>query len=209
MKAAAFPLAVTFEIVCGIAYAQGTNDPMTNLRACSAMEGRARLDCLEDLSRKIAPPGRPAPYDNWLLSETTSPVDYSPIVSASTFSRDGSDGAAMQLLIHCRKGRTELVLAGPAVSRSAEEYAISYRINADPPVQLAAAPPSFGSGVAFRGDVVRMLQSLPEEGSIAVRLSTRTGAAQEGRFLLGGLKTVRDKLAAACRWPHAVARPGG
>jgi hypothetical protein len=209
MKTAAFPLAVTFEIVCGIAYAQGTNDPMTNLRACSAMEGRARLDCLEDLSRKIAPPGRPAPYDNWLLSETTSPVDYSPIVSASTFSRDGSDGAAMQLLIHCRKGRTELVLAGPAVSRSAEEYAVSYRINADAPVQLAAAPPSFGSGVALRGDVVRMLQSLPEEGGITVRLSTRTGAAQEGRFLLGGLKTVRDKLAAACKWPHAVARPGG
>lgn len=207
MKTAAFPLAVTFEIVCGIAYAQGTNDPMTNLRACSAMEGRARLDCLEDLSRKIAPPDRPAPNDKWLLSETTSPVDYSPIVTASTFSRGGPDGAAMQLVIHCRKGRTELVLAGPAVSRSAEEYAISYRINADPPVQLAAAPPSFGSGVAFQGDVVRLLQSLPEEGGIAVRLSARTGAAQEGNFLLGGLKSVREKLAAACKWPHAVARP--
>jgi hypothetical protein len=206
--AAAVPVAVTFKIVCGIAYAQGTNDPMTNLRACSVMEGRARLQCLEDLSRKIAPPGRPAPYDNWLLSETTSPVDYSPIVTATTFTRGGSDGAAMQLAIHCRKGRTELVLAGPAVSRSAEEYAISYRVNADPPVQLAAAPPSFGSGAAFQGDVVRLLQSLPEEGNFAVRISTRTGAAQEGRFLLGGLKTVREKLAAACKWPHAVARPG-
>ncbi|WP_454619806.1 hypothetical protein [Bradyrhizobium cenepequi] len=208
MKAAAFPLAVTFKMVCGIAYAQGTNDPMTNLRACSAMERPARLECLEDLSRKITPPGRPAPYDNWLLSETTSPVDYSPIVTATTFSRGGSDGTAMQLAIHCRKGRTELVLAGPAVSRSPEEYAISYRVNADPPVQLAAAAPSFGSGAAFRGDVVRLLQSLPEEGGIAVRLSTRTGAAQEGHFLLGGLKIVREKLAAACKWPHAVARPG-
>jgi hypothetical protein len=195
MKAAAFPLAVTFKMVCGIAYAQGTTDPMTNLRACSVMEGPARLECLENLSRKIAPPGRPAPYDNWLLSETT-------------FSRGGSDGAPMQLAIHCRKGRTELVLAGPAVSRSAEEYAISYRVNANPPVQLAAASPSFGSGAAFRGDVVRLLQSLPEEGGIAVHLSTRTGAAQEGHFLLGGLKTVREKLAAACKWPHAVARPG-
>jgi hypothetical protein len=208
MRTAAFPLAVTFKMVCGIAYAQGTNDPMTNLRACSAMEGAARLECLEDLSRKIAPPGRPAPSDNWVLSETTSPVDYSPIVTATTFARGGSDGAAMQLAIHCRKGRTELVLAGPAVSRSAEEYAISYRVNASPPVQLAAASPSFGSGVAFRGDVVRLLQVLPEEGAIAVRLSTRTGAAQEGHFLLGGLKIVREKLAAACKWPHAVARPG-
>ncbi|MCA1453355.1 hypothetical protein I6F35_09025 [Bradyrhizobium sp. BRP22] len=172
------------------------------------MEGAARLECLEALSRKIAPPGRPAPYDNWLLSETTSPVDYSPIVTATTFSRGGSDGAAMQLSIHCRKGRTELALAGPAVSRSAEEYAISYRVNANPPVQLAAALSSFGTGVAVRGDVVRLLQSLPEDGGVAVRLSTRTGAAQEGYFLLGGFKIVREKLAAACKWPHAVARPG-
>ncbi|MCA6112820.1 hypothetical protein [Bradyrhizobium cenepequi] len=208
MKTAAFPIAVTFKMVCGIAYAQGTNDPMTNLRACSVMEGPARLECLEDLSRKIAPPGRPAPYDNWRLSETTSPVDYSPIVTATTFARGGSEGAAMQLVIHCRKGRTELLLAGPAVSRSAAEYAISYRVNEDSPVQLAAASPSFGSGVAFRGDVVRLLQSLPDEGGIAVRLFTRTGAAQEGHFLLGGLKTVREKLAAACKWPRAVARPG-
>ncbi|WP_027584935.1 hypothetical protein [Bradyrhizobium sp. Ai1a-2] len=207
MRAAAFPLAVTFEIVCGCAYAQGTNDPMENLRACSMMEGRARLQCLEDLSRKITPPGRPAPYDNWLLSETTSPVDYSPIVVATTFAR-GSDGAAMQLAIHCRKGRTELVVAGPAVSRSAAEYTISYRINADPPVQVAAASPSFGSGAAFQGDVVRLLQSLPDEGGFTVRLSARTGAAQEGNFPLGGLKTVREKLAVACKWPRAVARPG-
>jgi hypothetical protein len=206
--AAAFPLAVTFKIVCGCAYAQGADDPMTNLRACSVMEGQARLECLQDLSRKIAPAGRPGPYDNWLLSETSSPVDYSPIVTATTFARGGPNGGAMQLAIHCRKGRTELVLAGPAVSRSAEEYAISYRVNADPPVQLAAAPPSFGSGAAIRGDVVRLLQSLPDEGDVAVRLSPRTGAAQEGHFLLGGLKTVREKLAAACKWPQAVARPG-
>ena len=56
----------------------------------------------------------------------------------------------MQLSIHCRAGRTELVVAGPTVSRSAEEYLISYRVNDNPPVQLPAAPPSFGTGAAFR-----------------------------------------------------------
>jgi hypothetical protein len=180
MKTAALPLAVSFKIACGIAYAQGSSDQMQNLRA---------------------------PHDNWLVSETTSPVDYSPILTATTFSRGGSDGA-MQLAINCRRGRTELVVAGPAVLRSAEEYTISYRLNADPPVQLAAVSPSFGSGVAVRGDVVRLLQSLPEEGSIAVRLTMRTGAALEGHFMLGGLKIMREKIATACRWPHAVARPG-
>ena len=66
---------------------------------------------------------------------------------------------------------------------------------------------AFGTGAALTGDVVRLLQSLPEEGDIAIRLSTRTGAAQDGSFLLGGLKMVRDKVAAACKWSHAVAKP--
>jgi len=113
----------------------------------------------------------------------------------------------MQLSIHCRAGRTELVVAGPAV-RSGEDYAISYRINDDQPVQLAAGAPSFGTGTAFAGDVVRLLQSLPEEGDFAVRLLTRAGAAHDGHFLLGGLKMVREKVAAACKWPRAVAKPG-
>jgi hypothetical protein len=52
-----------------------------------------------------------------------------------------------------------------------------------------------------------LLQSLPEVGDIAVRLSTRTGDVQDGDFLLDGLKIVREKVAAACKWPHTVAKP--
>ncbi len=208
MKTAAIPLSVAFSVAGGIAFAQGASDPMAHLRACSLMERAERLECLEKLSRSIAPPARPVPGgDNWIVSETTSPVDYAPMVAATTFYRGGSDGSSMQLSIHCRGGRTELVVAGPAVSGSSEDYAISYRINDDQPVQLAAGSPSFGTGIAFTGDVVRLLQSLPEEGDITVRLSTRTGAAQEGHFFLGGLRMVREKVAAACKWPHAVANP--
>jgi hypothetical protein len=204
----AVPLSVAFNVAGGVALAQGASDPMAHLRACSLMERAERLECLDRLSRDIAPPARPAPAgDNWIVSETTSPVDYTPIVTATAFSRGGSEGSPAQLSIHCRGGRTELVVAGPAVSGSSGDYAISYRINDDQPVRLAAGSPSFGTGVAFTGDVVRLLQSLPEEGGIAVRLSARTGATQDGYFLLGGLKTVREKVAAACKWPHAVAKP--
>jgi hypothetical protein len=162
------------------------------------------------LLRSIEPPARPAAPggDNWIVSETTSPVDYTPIVTATTTSsRGGANGASMQLSIQCRGGRTELVIAGPALSRGSADYAISYRINDGQPVQVAAGSPSSGTGAAFTGDVVRLLQSLPEEGDIAVRLSTRGGATQDGYFLLGGLKIVREKVAAACKWPHTVAKP--
>jgi len=207
MKTAAILLAVAFNVAGGIAFAQGASDPMAHLRACSVMERAARLECLENLSRNIAPPASPVSRgDNWVVSETTSPVDYTPMVVATTSSRGGSDGSSMQLSIHCRGGRTELVVAGPTI-RSGEDYAISYRINDDQPVQLAAGPPSFGTGAAFAGDVVRLLQSLPEQGDFAVRLSTRGGADRDGHFLLSGLKMVREKVAAACKWPRVVAKP--
>ena len=86
-------------------------------------------------SRRIAAAGG---GDNWMISETTSPVDYTPIVTAIAFSRGGADGSLMQLAIYCRGGRTELVVAGPAVAGNGEDYAISYRINDGQPVQLAA-----------------------------------------------------------------------
>jgi hypothetical protein len=208
MKTAAIPLSVAFEVASAVAFAQSANDPMAQLRACSLMETAERLKCLDELSHNIAPAARPAPeVDNWIVSETTSPVDYKPIVAARTASRGGSDGSSMQLSIYCRNGRTELVVTGPAVTRKGEEYAISYRINGDQAVQLAAGSPSFGTGAAFQGDVVRLLQSLPEEGDIAIHLSSRTAAALDGSFSLGGLKIVRDTIAAGCKWPHAVASP--
>ena len=204
----AIPLSVAFEVASGIALAQGAADPMAHLRACSMMEHAERLQCLDRQSRDIAAPVRAAADgDNWIISETTSPVNYAPIVTATAFARGNADGALTQRAIYCRGGRTALVVSGSAVSTGGADYTISYRVNDGQPVQLAAASPSFGTGVAFTGDIVRLLQSLPEDGHIAVRITARSGADHEGHFLLAGLKAAREKLAAACKWPHAVAGP--
>ena len=204
----AITLSLAFEIASGIAFAQGADDPVAHLRACSLMERAERLECLDRLARDIAAPDRVAGGgDNWIVSETTSPVNYTPMVTATASSHGGPDGSLMKLAIYCRGGRTELVASGPSISRGGPDYTISYRVNDDQPAQLPAGSPSFGTGAAFTGDIVRLLQSLPEDGHIAVRITTRSGAAQDGHFLLGGLKTAREKLAAACKWPHAVAGP--
>jgi len=207
MRGRAIPLSIAFGVASAVAFAQ-TNDPVAQLRACSVMEHAERLECLNRLSRDIAAPDRAArDGDNWIVSETTSPVDYDPIVVAITPSREGAESSAMQLSVSCRAGRTELVVKGPAIAGKSDDYAISYRIDGHEPVQIAAGPPSLGAGAAFKGDVVRLLQSFPEEGGITVRLSPRTGATREGSFSLNGLKTVREKLAAACKWPQAIAKP--
>jgi hypothetical protein len=201
----AISLSVALEVASRLVFAQGPADPATDLRTCALIEHEERLECLENPGRNIVPARPASAADNWIISETTSPVNYTPILTATAFSRDASGDSSMQLSIRCRAGHTELVVAGLSLSRSRQDYAVSYRINDDPPVQLAA-PPSSGTSVAFKGDVVRLLQSLPEEGELAIRLVTRTGAAQEGHFLLGGLEMVRGKLAAACKWPHAAAK---
>jgi hypothetical protein len=208
MKRATLPFAAALAIAGGIALAQGADDPMAQLRACSLIERADRLGCLDKLSHDIAPPARPAlKADGWIISQTSSPVDYAPIATATVASREIANGSTMQLSIRCRGGRTELAVAGPAISGRGEDYVVSHRVNGGQPVQIAGGVPAFGAGVAFKGDAVSLLQSLLSEGELVVHLSPRVGTAQDGIFPLAGLETVRAKIAAACKWPHAIAKP--
>ncbi|WP_076863964.1 hypothetical protein [Bradyrhizobium mercantei] len=206
MTRLAAPLLAVAAVMNGVALAQGTEDPMAQLRACSQLGRDARLECLDKLSHAAAPARREASRaDNWTISETTSPVDYSPIATATT--SDSAD-ASMKLSIRCRGGRTELSFAGAAISGWSDGYAISYRINDGQPVQVAATASALGSGVAVAGDVVRLVQSLPDKAVLAVHLSRGAGAAHDATFSLAGVDAMRARMATICKWPLAVARPG-
>ena len=206
MKRAALFAPVALAAMGGIALAQGEDDPMTQLRACSLMEGADRLECLDKLSRAITSAIPPTTKeDRWVISLTRSPVDFSPIADATISSREDAGIGAVQLSIRCRGGRTEIVVAGPAISDHGDDYAISYRVNGGQPVQIAAVP-AFGAGVAFRTDAVALIQSLPGEGDLAVQLSSRVEGSKDAVFSLVGLARVRAKIAASCKWPHAIAK---
>jgi hypothetical protein len=144
---------------------------------------------------------------NWIITETTSPVDYTSMVVATTRSRDSEESSAMELSISCRNLRTNVVVTGKTLSNRGEDYAVSYRVNNDKPIQVGARSPLSGTGAAFQGDIVHLLGSFPDEGEITIRLIPRTGAAREGLFSLTGLRAVRNKLAAACKWPQANTKP--
>jgi hypothetical protein len=207
MKRATLFASAALAVMGRIALAQGGDDPMAQLRACSLMERADRLECLDRLSRAITPATPPAPKeDRWIISQTRSPVDYSPIATATISSREVAGGGAMQLSIRCRGGRTEIAISGPAVSGRGDDYAISYRVNGDQSAQIGAAAVAFGAGVAFKADAVALIQSLPGDGEFAVHLSPHVGASQDAIFSLAGLETVRAKIAASCKWPHAIAK---
>ena len=218
MKIAATCVAFAFGLAGAGALAQDAVDAMEKLRACSLLARAERFECLEKVSRDIGPPPPPRPAasaapavapaaDNWLVSETTSPLDYTPVAVATASSSEGPDGATMQLSIQCRGGRTDLAIGGPTLTLRAGDYVVSYAVNDGQPVVVAAGTAASGTGVALRGDVVRLLASLPDRGDIAFRVTARQGATLEGRYALASLKILLDRMAVPCRWPAAVGAP--
>jgi hypothetical protein len=207
-KGLATPLPVVLAVMSGIASVRAANDPAAQPLACAMVDKAGQLQCLDRRSRDLAPPLQLAlAGDGWIVSETTSPVDYSPIATATTSSRKVADTSEMRLTIRCRGERTELVVEGPASTDRGDNYFISYRVNGGPSVQLAGAVPTFGDGVAFKGDVVALLQSLPNDGELVVRLFPLSGSGFDGIFSLDGLEALRTRIGATCKWPHTIAKP--
>jgi hypothetical protein len=147
------------------------------------------------------------PSGGWVVSQTMSAVDYSPIATATISSRHIADSPPMQLSIRCRGGRSELAVSGPGITGSGDDYFISYRVNDGPSVRFGGAAPTFGDGVAFKGDAGALMQSLPVGGELAVLVISVKGNSQQGAFSLEGMETLRAKIGATCKWPHVLARP--
>ena len=210
MKPAAACLPVMLALAGASAMAQAAGDAMDRLRACSTLSDPERVKCLDRLSREIAPESAQprtssgsagtATQASWIVSQTTSPIDYSPVVFASAMARGAADGSGMKMSIACRGGNTSVVLSGPGVSPPGDVYTVSYVVDGGLPTTVAPAAAASGTGVAIAGDVVRLLHSLPARGEIAFRIAGRQGATLEGRFSLDGLRTTRERMAIPCKW---------
>ena len=147
------------------------------------------------------------PGGGWIVSQTTSPVDYSPIATATTSSRPIAGSPPLRLSIRCRGGRSELAVSGPDITDPGDHYFISYRVNDGKSVQFGGVVPAFGDGVGFKGDAAALVRSLPAEGELAVLVMSLKGTSQQGVFSLNGLETLRAKIGATCNWPHLLAKP--
>ena len=207
MNPAAFAV-ISFAVLAGMGAADGSEDPLNQLRTCSLMRPEERLPCLDELARSVARQAQPASTANpWIISQTTSPVDYAPIASATASSREVLDGSPFQLSMRCRGGRSEFAISGPTISGRGEDYAISYSARGGPPVRIDGVKPAFGAGVALKIEPGAFFQSVRSDGELVVDIGLRGGAARRATFSLIGLDAVRAKIAPACNWPHAIANP--
>jgi hypothetical protein len=143
----------------------------------------------------------------WVVSETTSPVDYSPLVTAVIHSTSSVKDAPNTLAVRCRGSRTELLLRTEGAWRAsrASEVQVDHQINDQPFVRLQWTVSADGKTASYKDDAVELLRSLPEGARLKISVFVRQeGPGQEATFQLTGLDGVRRKIGLACKWPPAA-----
>jgi hypothetical protein len=149
----------------------------------------------------------PKPRDpNWIISETTSPVDYAPVMTAAIRLPFSVKHAPTTFAIRCRGGRTELLVRTEGTWRASRtrELQVDYQINDQPLVKLIWTASPDGKTAIYRDDAVGLLQSLPDGARLKIEVLDEPGPSHEATFQLTGLDAVREKIAVACKWPPAA-----
>ena len=191
--------------------AQPAEDTVTRIRACLRYEGTAREACFDALWRALTreaslvtvPPVRTA--DDWIVSATMSPVDYSPQITATKITRKTSGNAPSMLTLGCRSQRTEISLGttGSWKPLRGDDVQVAYRINSQQEVQERWMTSTGGNAATLRGDAGRLLGLMSDSGHLGVRVQDGSGATPPATFDLAGVDGVRKKIDTACKSPPA------
>jgi hypothetical protein len=153
-----------------------------------------------------APSGTPG--SGWIVSETTSPVDYSPLVTATILARPETKDAPTALEVRCRGRRTELGLRMEGSLRASRggEIMVAYQVNDQPMVKLRWTASAEGKTASYRQDAVVPLQSFSEGGHLKIIVFDGSARVSEATFQLAGWNAIRDKIATACMWTSTASK---
>jgi hypothetical protein len=150
---------------------------------------------------------RPAAETDWILSETTSPVDYSPLVTAVVSSISNVKDGPNTLTIRCRARHTELSIRTDerwGVPRG-NDLMVEYQINDRPVVRQPWMLSTDGKTATYRNDSVELLRSIPDGATLKVAVADKGNVRLEATFELAGLAGIRQKVGTACKWAPVTA----
>jgi len=172
-------------------------------KACARLQGMEHMTCVDDQIAEAPDQSVRAPQiPNWIISETTSPVDRKPQIAAQTTGRTGRKDGPSSLAIHCRGNRTELLLSSASswTKTPVTEIRVVFQINDQPPVDQRWRVADGGRSLALPGDTVRFINSMPGTGRLLAKVYADTATPYEETFELTGLDAVRGRLAKICAW---------
>jgi hypothetical protein len=148
------------------------------------------------------PQARPL-ESNWVVSETKSPVDYSPLLTAVIRPTSGSPGGPVSLAIRCRGGQTALLIRTERTWHATHRNAIpvDFQINNQSTLRQNWTLSADAKIASYADDAVELLRSLPDGARLTVSV---TDGAEQATFLLGGWDAIRKRVETACKWPKAT-----
>lgn len=147
------------------------------------------------------------PSSGWIVGETVSPVDFSPLLVAQINSAGpNTPDAPSALVLRCRAGRTEMSLrtqgswhAGSGVME------VVFTDSRRPPQRFRWPLASNGKSASLAQDAIAVVQGLVD-GTMTISVNDGNRDFGTATFELAGINAVRKKLAERCRWPAVAAQ---
>ena len=198
-------IALVVAIGSGESIAMPPQDISGEVKACKAIsDDKERLKCFDGLFGEASKPPKP-PDDqkaqkppeekqaNWTIDETKD-SDGNPEVVAANLVSD------IVLILRCKGQTTEAAFSTQYNYLGYKSVDVELRINDQKPIKETWKA-SMNGRAAFAPDAIAFIQSLPNSGRLSIK-TTRSpdGKVKEGKFDLGAVSEVRDKIAKACDW---------
>jgi hypothetical protein len=139
-----------------------------------------------------------AEVQDWHITESKSAVDNSPQIAAVLESAE----KAAALVLRCHEKTTDAFINARTYLGAAGALPVTYRINNDKAIETKWAPSKEGAAafIPMQRMAIIFINSLPDNGTLRVRLGDFQGDMENLTFNLGPVSAVRGRLASACGW---------
>jgi hypothetical protein len=152
-------------------------------------------------------PAKPS-SDGWTIGETTSPVDFSPLLVAELRPvAPVPDGAPAVLTLRCRSARSEISVRTQGTWRPSRtgDVDVALQIDGQGTGHLRWLLSQDGRTASLPQDAAETVRAW-RESRVSIAVTDGSGSGGTSIFDLAGVETVRARLAAACHWPPTEAR---
>jgi hypothetical protein len=150
-----------------------------------------------------APTGAKPSPSGWTVGETTSPVDFSPLLIAELRPvTPASNGTPTTLTLRCRGARTEISVRAQGTWRPSRAGDVDVAVQTDGQEtgHLRLLLSQDGRTASLPQDATETVRAW-KESKVSIAVTDGGGSGGASIFDLAGLETVRGRLAAACHWP--------
>jgi hypothetical protein len=184
---------------------------------CLKKSRDAQKECLDHVRMgpsAVVPAGAPsvAPAttssEGWTVGETTSPVDFSPLLVAELRPvAPASDGAPAMLTLRCRNARTQISVRAQSTWRPsrAGDVDVALQTDGQETGHFHWLLSQDGRTASFPQDAAETVRAW-HESRVSIAVTDGSGSGGASIFDLSGIETVRARLATACHRTEARGR---